>query len=58
MFDKKVLLQHMCNTNNYNKMTQAGVKTGFGVQSNMDVIKEKKNPEQPNYEVIKEADYV
>ena len=56
MFDRNVLLQHMKNTSNHKKMTHAGVPTGFGLQEKNHV--KKKEPKKPNYEVIKEADYV
>ena len=56
MFDRNTLLQHMQNTSDHKKMTQAGVKTGFGLREDQRI--KKKEPKKPNYEVIKEADYV
>tara|TARA_R110002020_G_scaffold232274_2_gene443801 strand:- start:1096 stop:1272 length:177 start_codon:yes stop_codon:yes gene_type:complete len=58
MFDKNLLIKHMQNTTDHRKMNDAGVKTGFGVTNNLNNINEKKSASQPNYETIKEADYV
>tara|TARA_R110002051_G_scaffold274928_3_gene335621 strand:- start:1313 stop:1489 length:177 start_codon:yes stop_codon:yes gene_type:complete len=58
MFNKNLLIHHIQNTNNHSKMVDAGMKTGFGVDNNLNNIKESDLPQQPKYETIKEADYV
>ena len=54
MFDKKTLLNHINNNSNHNVMTQAGVKTGFSMQQQVQV---KQELEEEKYEVIEEAYY-